>query len=45
MGTNEKEIEMGAMHIATKIKPPKQVREKIYLKIVKEFILIRVLKS
>lgn len=37
MDTTEKEIEMGAMHIATKIKPPKHVREKIYLKIAKEF--------
>lgn len=37
MDTTEKEIEMGAMDIATKIKPPKDVRERIYLKIVKEF--------
>lgn len=37
MDTTEKEIEMGANVIATKIKPPKEVREKIYTKIVKEF--------
>ena len=37
MDTTEKEIEMGANVIATKIKPPKEVKERIYTKIVKEF--------
>lgn len=37
MDTTEKEIEMGTSVIATKIKPPKEVREKMYTKIVKEF--------
>ena len=36
MDTTEKEIEMGANVIATKIKPPKEVKERIYTKIVKE---------
>lgn len=37
MDTTEKEIEMGANAIATKVKLPKEQKEKIYAKLVKEF--------
>lgn len=37
MDTTEKEIEMGTKAIATKIKLPKEQKERIYLKLVKEF--------